>query len=69
MPANDGFVCTCESQFVGRKFPTGDLTAGPETVRIVRILQQRWVRVGTMSGDPLTETNSEWRDVPYVEEG
>lgn len=33
----------------------------------VKVLQQRWVVVGTMHGD-LTDANSEWRDVPTVDE-
>jgi hypothetical protein len=32
-----------------------------------RILQQRWVVIGTLIGDELTPENSEWRDVPLVE--
>lgn len=36
--------------------------------RKLRILQQRWVLTGTLMGDDLTDKNSEWRDVPLVEE-
>lgn len=32
------------------------------------VLQQRWVLVGTAFSDELTDKNSEWRDVPLVEE-
>ena len=32
------------------------------------ILQQRWVKVGTLHSAPLTPDNSEWRDVPLVVE-
>lgn len=34
---------------------------------VVEVLQQRWVIAGTMWG-AMDETNSEWRDVPLVEE-
>lgn len=34
----------------------------------LRILQQRWVRIGTLHSEELTDKNSEWRDVPLVEE-
>jgi hypothetical protein len=65
MPA-DGYVALPDLRFVTRMLPRpgapGDILYG------TRILQQRWVRAGTMWGD-LTPENSEWRDVPLVEEG
>lgn len=66
MPAEDGFVCTCESRFIMRYVPSHD-GAAHDRVRL-RILQQRWVRIGTIIGTDLTSENSEWRDVPLVEE-
>lgn len=75
MPAEDGqsshatptsdFVVTPELQFVERGIP--DPEHGASGVhRVVRILQQRWVRVGALPWEPLTDENSEWRDVPCV---
>lgn len=75
MPA-DGYVNTNQLRFIERLPPppspvgtaNGDFNA-VYLSRKQRILQQRWVRVGTMWNADLTPENSEWRDVPLVEEG
>lgn len=74
MPAD--MVNTNELRFIERvpppRSPVGTSNGDVNAVylgRIQRILQQRWVVVGTMQNAELTAENSEWRDVPLVEEG
>lgn len=57
-------VNTNELRFVLRYV---DMPGKPGVATGVRILQQRWVRIGTMRSEELTAENSEWRDVPLVE--
>lgn len=72
MPA-ETHVATAELRFIERLPPhhlagtaNGDVNA-VYLSRKLRILQQRWVKIGTMWG-AIDDTNSEWRDVPLVEE-
>ena len=74
MPAFDTMVNTNELRFIERlpppPSPVGTSNADVNAVYIgrkQRILQQRWVVVGTMRDAPLTDKHSEWRDVPLVE--
>jgi len=65
MPA-ETMVNTNELRFVERpqtlRPGTGD--SDINVVYKLRILQQRWVLIGTSFNDPLTDKNSEWRDIP-----
>lgn len=54
----DLFVNTNELRFIERAIGA---------MRAARILQQRWVLIGTAFGDALTDKNSQWRDVPLVD--
>ena len=58
------FVNTNELRFVTRYVPV----QGKDYSEGRRILQQRWVKVGTLHSAPLTADNSEWRDVPLGED-
>lgn len=63
MPA-ESMVNTNELRFVRRRLETPTPQIGYRF-----ILQQRWVVIGTERTAELTDENSEWRDVPLVEEG
>jgi len=67
MPA-ETMVNTNELRFVERpqKLRPGTGDSDINVVYKLRILQQRWVVMGTLFHDPLTDKNSEWRDVPLV---
>jgi len=69
MPAGNLFA-TAELRFVMRHSPLVPSTGNSDVnlVRSLRILQQRWVVIGTMWGAEFTDENSEWRDVPLVNE-
>ena len=58
MPA-ETMVNTNELRFIARVDPL-------DSNHVTRILQQRWIVVGTLFRYPLTDENSEWRDVPLV---
>lgn len=62
MPASDDLTPTFYLRFIKRP----GFGQPPQTSRF--ILQQRWVRIGTPAWSDLTPENSEWRDVPLVEE-
>jgi len=69
MPA-ETMVNTNELRFVERpqKLRPGTGDSDINVVYKLRILQQRWVVIGTSFGDAFTDKNSEWRDVPLVSE-
>ena len=68
MPA-ENMVNSNELRFVERaqKLRPGTSNSDVNVVYKPRILQQRWVLIGTWRHEILTDKNSEWRDVPLVE--
>ena len=63
--ASPHYVATPELRFVRRAISDPSLVTG--NARVARILQQRWVLIGTLWNEMLNSNNSEWRDVPLVE--